>query len=250
MPTSPRWPTNRSLKVPPVPDLTVAAVNLHNARKPVRWLARHQGIDIAMVSEAQKRRKALRLDPGRRYVTGPAGMGDNDAGRETGILLARNLPDLGGGSERVSTVFAPAPRVGKERWVRTALTEVGGVDIAALSVHPVAAPEALRTGAGRDNPLAARHRDFTDWLGAALAFHTTLGRQVILGGDVNVRQEWKGAAPLQAILRRHDLDGLWDGLDLLMVTPGLRVTGRDVFRDIGSDHPALQLRVKIRRSKP
>jgi hypothetical protein len=230
-------------------DLILSSGNLHNEEAAARYVV-DDDVDIAMVSEAQKNgpRPILRNAPGYRYRTGPPNMGTNDAARETGILMRSSLPNRGGGSYFVSKVFLPAPRTGKERWAQVALTRVEGVDIAAISGHPVAAPNALKRGV-ENGPLASRHRDFTDWLDDTLAYHLGRGGEAAVGLDANVRRGWAGADEMEALIARHNLRGIWDGLDLLMVSRGLHIELREVDRKFPSNHPLLRLGVSVRRNR-
>jgi hypothetical protein len=230
-------------------DLILSSGNLHNEAAAARYVV-DDDVDIALVSEAQKdaARPILRNAPGYRYHTGPPNMSTNDAARETGVLIRSSLPNLGGGSYFVSKAFLAAPRVGKERWAQVRVTKVQGVEITAIAGHPVAAPAALKRG-DEAGGLVSRHRDFTDWLDDTLAYHRSLGRQAAIGLDANVRRGWAGADELEALIARHNLRGIWDGLDLLMVSRGLHIELREVDRKFPSNHPLLRLGASVRRRR-
>lgn len=237
-------------------DLVAIAGNLHNEAAAARYLTRrsradHPGhFDIGFVSEAQKfrPRRILKSAPGHTYHAGPAGMGDNDAGRETAILTDLALPDLGGGSYFLSPLAPAFNRVGKERWGHDRVTRLGDTQIAAITLHPVPAPLGLRRGS-TDSRLVQLHHMATAWLASIVTHHRRLGREVIVGGDLNVREHWAGAGHVRSIIDRHELAGIWDGLDLLMASPGLEVVSAKAIDDFPSNHPLLRLELNLRKEK-
>ena len=234
--------------------MKLVSANLHNEPRAVSWLRRRshpnhpEHYDVAMVSEAHKRHRALTHLPGHQYLTGPT----RGPSREVGILLSRSLPLLGHGYQFLSPAAPKFARVGKERWGQVALTEYGDTPIAVVALHPVAGPKALH-GDDPDHPLVERYAEAMRWLEATIVSHTDQGHEVIAGGDLQMKERARPLWSPRHIFANHNMRWLWEGIDVLAWTRGLELAGPTktrVIRDFPSDHPALSVQLEPIRRKP
>jgi hypothetical protein len=234
-----------------MPSLTVIAANLHNSRDAVRWLRNRsradspEPYDLALLSEAHKRRLMLRGFPGHTYRTG----GHRGPSQETGILVGNHLTELGHAYEFLSAEAPKFPSVGKERWGQSSVITFGNTEIAAVTYHPVAGPRALH-GSDPDHPLVRRYAKATRWLDATVTFHRSLGREVIVGSDCQMVEKSNRLWSPKHVFAENDMAWEWHGIDVVAWTPGLAATGpasSRVRRDFPSDHPALVVRLNLRR---
>lgn len=231
-------------------SFTVYGMNLHNSALGAQWLkdrsaSNHPGhFDIALVSEAQKLRARRRLKscPNHNYFTGPPGQSDNDAGRDTGVLLKKTLNNHGGGSFWLTPFFPPAPKVAKERWGVVRCTLLWGTPVAVINIHPT------WPGDTNSGPLLELQQKAVRWANHQIKMYVDLGHEVIFGSDLNMKKTWAGSEQLRRVLESNQLDGLWTGLDVLVATPGLRVFGEDVIHvpDKVTNHPINKIKVEPR----
>lgn len=230
-------------------DLTFVAANLHNNRGSVDWLRRRsrrdhpEHYDIAAAYEAHARRRMLDGAPGHRYLTGP----DKGPSQETGILLDRRLPLLGRTSEYVSPVAEQFKSVGKERWGQVVVTTIGDTTIAAVSLHPVAGPDAL-SGTDPDHALVRRYAMAMRWLEEIVRHHACQGHEVVVGMDAQMWLAWEKPWSPHPVFAEFSMQTYWQRIDLIAWTSGLVCVGRRTH-DIGSDHPALRVELNINRTK-
>lgn len=233
-----------------MPDLTILAANCHNNRPAVAYLRRRsradalEHYDVGLVSEAHRRTRTLRTFPGHDYRTGH----HPGPSQETGILVGRNLTELGHASEFLSPAAPQFPSVGKERWGQWVAVEYGGTEIAFVVYHPVAGPDALH-GKNPDHPLVKRYLAATQWLDATVAYHVTRGREVVVGADCQVGERLNRLWSPRHVFANHDMDWLWEGIDVLAWTSGLGVAGKEarrVVHDFPSDHPLLKVRLEVK----
>lgn len=232
-------------------NLSLVVANLKNNRQAVAYLRarsrpRHpEHYDIGLISEAHKRRRDLGRFLGHDYLTGPTG-GGTRPGRLTGnltqdcgILLARDLPNLGHAYEYLSPAHPASEKIGHERWGQVVVTEYGGRQIALICLHPIAKPDGAER---RDRYLMA-----VRWLDAEIAKHVTLGREVIAGGDLQVREHDKGLHSPRHVFANHDMRWHWKGIDVVAWTPGLTATRRRVLEDFRQQtgHPWLRIDLNL-----
>lgn len=236
-----------------MPSLTVVSGNLHNNRAAVSWLRNRsradslEPYDVALVSEAHRRRRSLRAFPGHDYRTGI----HPGPSQETGILVSKALTELGHSYEFLSPASPRFASVGKERWGQTVVVEFGGRELAFVTYHPVAGPKALH-GTDPDHPLVRRYARATRWLDATIDYHTTRGRDVIAGGDIQMVEKSTRLWSPKHVFANHDMTWEWHGIDVLAWTPGLAASGPASSRirdDFPSDHPALVIRLALTRRK-
>lgn len=226
-----------------MPDLTVVAANLHNEREAVDTLARLR-FDAALVAEAHHRARRLRAFGGRRYLTGPL----PGPSREVGILLDSGLTVRAFAAEFLSPATRRRfRRVGKERWGHDAVIDLGPVDVALVVAHPVAGPAALN-GTDAGHRLVRLYARASAWVEETIAHHKAAGREVVFGGDVQVRPSNTRPWSFYRAFERHDMDWFNDGIDVIAWTDGL-VPVRRSSHDIGSDHPAIRVGLDINRTK-
>lgn len=231
-------------------NFTIYGMNLHNSAEGAQWLKDrsindHPGnFDIALVSEAQSRRVRRRLNSCRNhnYFTGPAGQSENDAGREVGILLKGTFPNRGGGSYFLTPFFPPSPRVGKERWGQVRVTLLGGVKTAVINIHPT------WPGDTNQGSLLELQQAAVRWANHQIQMFQDIGHEVVFGSDLNMKKTWAGSEQLKSVLDRNQLHGLWTGLDVLVVSSGLKVLREDIIHvpDKVTNHPINKLVVTPR----
>jgi hypothetical protein len=241
-----------------MPSLTVVAANIKNRKAAVNWLRRRsradalEHFDIGLISEGQKRRRELGTLPGHDYLTGPRNGGTGVGGKrlagnltqDCGILLARPLPWLGGGPEYLSPALPSSEKIGHERWAYTAVTRFGGTTIALICLHPIPKPT-----------LGAEHREryvaAMRWLEAEIDKHLALGREVIAGGDLQVRQHEKGLHSPRHVFANHDMNWHWAGIDVIAWTPGLEGSRKRVIDEWREEtgHHWLRIDLALRRTR-
>lgn len=235
-----------------MPEVEVIGGNLHNEAAAAHWLRRRSRadapghFDLLFYAEGQKRRarRILNRAPGHRLHTGPRGKGSNDAARETGILIADHLPDLGGGSYHLSDEAKRFKSVGKERWGQVAVTEIAGRGVDLICGHPVAGPAAL-SGDDPDHPLVKRYAEATRWLDGTLANAAARGHEVIGYLDAQMFHSWDQPWSPIHTLRAHGLRWYWHRIDVVFWSAGFH-RSRTSLHDIGSDHPALRVALDVR----
>lgn len=236
-----------------MPDLTVVGANLHNSKGAVRYLRRRSRrdapdrFDIGGVCEAHRRRRMLRAFPGHDYRTGDT----TGPAQETGILVARHLTDLGGGSEFLSPEAERFDHVGQERWGQDRIIELGGVPIAPIVYHPIAGPKALH-GKDPNHPLVRRYARATRWLEAKVDYHTTLGREVVVISDCQMREGAEQLWSPRHVFENHGMRWLWERIDVIAWTSGLVLVGNPKTRvreGVLPDHPLLRVELNINRTK-
>lgn len=233
-------------------SFSVLACNLHNQRDAVRYLRRRsradalEHYDIGLITEAHKRRRELGRLLGHDYHTGPRNGGTGVGGarlagnltQDCGILLAKPLPWLGGGPEYLSPAHPPSRKIGHERWAQTAVTQYGDTQIALICLHPIPKPT-----------LGPEHRDryvmAMRWLDAEIDKHIALGREVIPGGDIQVREHDKGLHSPRHVFANHDMNWHWRGIDVIAWTPGLEGTRARVIDDFKQSTGHHWLRVNL-----
>lgn len=228
-------------------DLVVRAANLHNQRDAARRALTGRP-DVVLVSEAQKVHDALAGARGYRYLTGAL----PGPSREVGILVTKRTKRLrlrGHVYAFLSAAARKFKRVGKERWGQVALVKVGGRKVAIIALHPVAGPSVL-AGFDPNHLLVRRYASAMRWLEQTARFYARRGCEVVIGGDLNMRESWDRPWSPHAVLREHHMETYWHGIDLIAWTPGLTRAGEPFARDIGSDHPALTVALnRTKRSK-
>jgi hypothetical protein len=210
---------------------TVLAANLHNRRSAVAYLRNRsradslEHYDIGLISEAHKRSSALSKFQGHDYLTGPLN-GGTTPGRMTGnltqdcgILLSRSLPNLGHGYQFLSPVDLQDEKIGHERWAQVVLTEWGDTKIALVCLHPIPLPAAV---ARRQERYAMAMR----WLEATIAAHVHQGHEVVVGGDIQVRERSNPQWSPRPIFNENRMDWFWHGIDVIAWTPGLQLATR------------------------
>jgi hypothetical protein len=235
-----------------VPSLTVVATNIKNRRAAVNWLRRRsradalEHFDVALVSEAHKRRRELGTLPGHDYLTGPRNGGTGVGGQrlagnltqDCGILLARPLPWLGGGPEFLSPSHPPSENIGHERWGYVTITRLGDTTMALVVLHPIPKPT-----------LGAEHREryvaAMRWLEAEIDKHQALGREVVVGGDLQVREHEKGLHSPRHVFANHDMNWHWRSIDVIAWTPGLEGTKARVIDDFKEETGHYWLRINL-----
>jgi hypothetical protein len=233
-----------------MPDLVVVSANLHNETAAVEHLAARslpdaaEHFDVGLVSEAHRRRSQLRRLPGHTYLTGP----DRGPSQEVGILLGNHLPNLGHSYEFLSPEAPAFPSVGKERWGQDVVTEIGDIEIALITYHPVAGPDALH-GDDPDHPLVRRYAKATRWLDATIEYHQTRGREVAVGSDCQMREGANQPWSPKHVLARHHMKRIWSGIDVLAFSSGLVLTGNpatQVQHEVLHDHPLIRAEFNLR----
>lgn len=241
-------------------QFSVLTANLHNERAAVRYLARRSRADavehfnIGLTTEGHKRSVALSRLPGHDYYTGPAN-GGTKPGRLTGnltqdagILLDRNLPNLGHGYHFLSPADPASDHIGHERWGQDLLTEWGDTRIGVVCLHPIPKP----TNPARQERYAMAMR----WLEATIAAHRAQGHEVIAGGDIQTRVRSNPRWSPRPIFAEHNMDWFWEGIDVIAWTPGLQLVQRprprviDEFKQSTGHHwLRVALEVKPRRTR-
>lgn len=224
---------------------TIYGANLKNSAGAADWLKRrslvkHPGhFHIALTSEAQSRRVRNKLNSCRNhdYFTGPPRQSNNDAGRETGILLANSLDYKGEGSYWLSPFDPSAPKVAKERWGQIVVTQLGDRRVAVINVHPT------WPGDREGTRLLELHDMAIRWATLQIRMFDDLDVECVLGSDINMRKNWDSADKTQKMVDRFRLKGVWNGLDMLVCTPGLEVRRAEVREGILPDHPLTVLGV-------
>lgn len=229
-------------------DLRVVAANLHNEVAAVAALAAMR-FDVALVSEAHRRGRELVAVKGYRYLTGST-FGPS---REVGILVSKRVKRLtlrGYWHEFASAATRRFKRVGKERWGHVALIQLPDkTRVACIAVHPVAGPKVLASF-DPEHTLAKRYAAHMRWLEQAVAYHRSRRHEVVIGGDVNMRETWERPWSPHAIFNEHRMRWFWDGLDCIAWTPGLSAVLNRANRDFPSDHPALRVDlVRVNRKR-
>jgi hypothetical protein len=242
-----------------VPSFSVLAANLHNEKAAVRWLASRsradapEHYDIGLISEAHKRAASLSHLLGHDYFTGPARTGrpgrlTAKLAQDCGILLDNRLPNLGHGYQFMSPAAPDSPQIGHERWGQVVLTEWGDTMIALVCLHPIPMP----TGPERRERYAMAMR----WLEATIAAHRHQGHEVVVGGDLQVRERSNPQWSPRPIFNEHRMDWHWHGIDVIAWTPGLQLADRprprvidDFKQSTGHYWLRVALEVKPRRSR-
>jgi hypothetical protein len=241
---------------------TAIACNIHNNRAAVRYLAKRsradaaEHYDVALVSEAHKRRRDLGRLLGHDYLTGPRNGGTGVGGKrlagnltqDTGILLARDLPNLGHTYEYLSPAYPQNEQTGHERWANVVTTRLGSTRLTFIALHPLPGRVALR-GKNPDNPIVERYLAAIQWLDAEIDKQTALGREVVVGGDIQLQERYNRLWSPKHVFANHKMTWHWHGIDCLAWTPGLELTGRAQVVEKGewpSDHPLLRARLSVK----
>lgn len=225
-----------------MPDLTVLSANLHNEVGAVRAL-RSIPFTAGLVAEAHRRGPELRGIKRCRYLTGP----QRGPSREVGMLIDRGVMLKGFSSAFLSRAAARFTSVGKERWGHDAILDLEVADVALIVAHPVAGPDALN-GNNPDHPLVKRYAKAVQWIDDTIVDHLNAGREVVFGGDVQIRSGNDKPWSIYRVFERHGLNFYADGIDVIAWSSGL-VKVRGTSHDIGSDHPALRVELNINRNK-
>lgn len=234
-----------------MPDLVVVSANLHNEIAAVQHLATRsprdavEHFDVGLLSEAHARRSQLRGLPGHAYLTGPV----RGPSQEVGVLLGTHLPNLGHSYEFLSPEAPAFPSVGKERWGHHVVTEIRDVEIALITYHPVAGPDALH-GSDPDHPLVRLYVRATSWLAATMDYHQARGRELIVGSDCQMREGANQPWSPKHVFANHDMKRIWSGIDVLAHSDGLILTGNAATRvqhGVLHDHPLIRAEFNVRR---
>lgn len=167
--------------------------------------------------------------------------------QETGILISDRLTYLGHGSHFLSPEAKGFPSVGKERWGQDAVTGIGSREIAPIVLHPVAGPKKL-ADLTRD-PLDRRYEMAMFWMNATISYHLGLGRDTVVIADIQMRaDQTKQAWAPRLIFERFGMNWVWDGIDVIAWSPGLRLVGdpaRRVVPGVLPDHPLLRVELDL-----
>jgi hypothetical protein len=222
-------------------DLTVLSANLHNEPEAVQAL-RSIPFKAGLVAEAHRRGSDLRGLKRYRYLTGP----QRGPSQEVGILVDRDIMLRGFSSTFLSRAAARFSSVGKERWGHDVILDLEP-DVALIVAHPVAGPAALN-GNDPSHPLVKRYAKAVQWIDDAIVDHLNAGREVVFGGDVQLRSGNDKPWSVYRVFERHGLDFYADGIDVIAWSSGL-VKVRGTSHDIGSDHPALRVELNFNRNK-
>lgn len=233
--------------------ITVVAANLHNERAAVAWLGKRSRrdapghYDVALVSEASRRRRQLRRLPGHDYHTGTI----PGPSQETGILLSRSFRNLGHGAYFLSPATPPGAweKIGQERWGQELVTDVDGARVAIINAHPVPGRYALRSN-DPDHPLVTRYTDALDWVARTVQKHRRMGHRVIVGGDWQMREHEHTPWSPRTMFDRLGMGWFWHGIDLIAWGNGVMPVGNPATRvvdDFPSDHPALRVTLTVTR---
>lgn len=236
---------------------TVVHGNVHSSKAAVRYLARRSRADalehfnVGLVCEAHKRRRELGRLPGHDYLTGPHN-GGTSPGRlsqnltqDCGILLDRGLPNLGHTYEYLSPAYPDNEVTGHERWGQVVATRFGDTRVTLIEFHPIPGRHALR-GKNPDSPIVERYLAAVRWLDAEIAKQTALGREVVVGSDIQLQERYNRLWSPKHVFANHDMDWHWHGIDVMAWTPGLRLVGRREVVEKGewpSDHPLLRVKL-------
>lgn len=229
--------------------ITVVAGNLHNQRSAVQWLSSRSRrdqpghYDIALVSEAHRRRRQLRRLPGHDYLTGDT----PGPSQETGILLSQSLRNLGHGAFFLSPATEPGAweKIGQERWGQELVTDVDGVRVAIVNAHPVPGRYALRSK-DPDHPLVTRYAAAMRWVDLTVQKHRRMGHRVIVGGDWQMREHERTPWSPRTMLDKRGMGWFWEGIDVLAWTNGVTLLASHVHEDF-TDHPALRVVLQVTR---
>lgn len=224
----------------------VLVLNVHKDKQPIRWVGqRHFG--VALVSEMNRASPRPFRKPDRTILTGPKRPGRNT---ERDCYIITTLPVMGHEWERISDNAGPQfEHIAPDRYAQrlhTRLPDDTLVDF--YSVHFNAGPAALRRKDPR-HPIVREYRQGLRWLNHRLTASARLGREWVVGGDVNLRASDDVPWSPHDLLHEHDADIFHAGLDLLAVSKGLQMTARKVYpREVtGSDHPALKAEIGAKR---
>ncbi len=249
----------------------VLGANLHNERAAVTWLRDRSRADsvehygIGLLTEAHKRSTALSRFTGHDYLTGPLNGGRpephvpermwKNLTQDCGVLLPRSLPNLGHTYEFLSPAYPENETTGHQRWAQVVPTEIGGRRVTFIVLHPLPGRYALR-GKNPDNPIVERYLMAVQWLDAEIDKQTTLGREVVVGADIQLQERYNRLWSPKHVFANHNMTWFWEGIDVIAWTPGLQLAARpkprvlDTFKK-QTGHPWLRvpLEVKPRRNR-
>lgn len=225
-------------------SVSVLCLNVHKEERALEWLA-HKGADLTLVGEANRADKPGRVAP--TYLTGPNEPGRNTE-RDCGIGV-RGLPVLGHMWERISEDAGGSHSdLAPDRYAQVLYTEIDGVGVDVYSIHLNAGPNALR-GKDPDHPIVIEYRKSVKWLRTSLTRSQALGREYVVGGDINLRENDRVPWTPYKVFEGRNMTGISEGLDVLLVSRGLRLGNRKVYpRDtVHSDHPGLGGDISVRK---
>jgi hypothetical protein len=223
--------------------VSLLLLNVHKEEAALEWLA-EQKADLTLVNEANRAPRPGRVAP--TYLTGPDLPGRNTQ-RDCGIGV-RGLPMLGHTWERISeNAGGEHEALAPDRYAQRLFTKIEGEDTDVYCVHLNAGPSALR-GTDRDHPIVREYRQSLRWLRTSLRTSERLGRHFIVGGDVNLREHEVVPWSPYHVFDEFGMSFHEDGLDVLAVSEGLRMTDRRVYprNVVHSDHPGIGAEIGVR----
>lgn len=221
---------------------SVLLLNTANEKAAIGWVA-ERGADLVLLNEVNRVERPGRVAP--EYLTGARQPGRNMA-RETGI--GTRLPVFGHQWDRISeNAGEEFERLAPDRYAQMLHTRLSGVDIDVYCVHLNAGPNALR-GKDPNHPIVREYRQSLRWLRSELRGSMARGREFLVGGDVNLRENDDVPWSPYEVFRGFDMGWFNSGLDVLAFSSGLRLKDRKVFdkEKVHSDHPGLGANLTVK----
>lgn len=212
--------------------MKIGHLNAHNRPGAVHYMLR-QGCDSLGFDEAHRRLGLLEQREKMRLTVGPG------IRAATPILTRASYPDLGRIALQASEEAKPI-RLAPARWVTVSCFEHPKLgEIAHLNAHPHPVTDGRPISVDRVRETA----DYWRTVSRLLRFLSAEGFTCVLSGDINSRPGGETIAYAGAydILRRHSLDYVREGLDVIAFDRWLHPTDTRVIprEATGSDHSGI-----------